>query len=70
MTAKTRFTFMVYGAGGYDRKKYVEDIYKGVKADMFAIFDNDENFSSFELKYFSLGLIKNLINKLGIEMVI
>ena len=43
MTVKTRFTFMVYGAGGYDRKKYVEDIYKGVKADMLAIFDNDKN---------------------------
>ena len=46
MTAKTRLTFMVYGAGGYDRKKYVEDIYKGVKADMFAIFDNDEIITS------------------------
>ena len=46
MTAKTRFTFMVYGAGGYDRKKYVEDIYKGVKADMLAIFDIDEMLTS------------------------
>ena len=52
MTAKTRLTFMVYGAGGYDRKKYVEDIYKGVKADMFAIFDNDKMpTSSLILKY-------------------
>ena len=46
MKTKARFTFMVYGAGGYDRKKYVEDIYKGVKADMLAIFDNDEMLTS------------------------
>ena len=46
MTAKARFTFMVYGAGGYDRKKYVEDIYKGVKADMLTIFDNDKMLTS------------------------
>ena len=52
MTAKTRLTFMVYGAGGYDRKKYVEDIYKGVKADMLTIFDNDKMpTSSLILKY-------------------
>ena len=52
MKTKARFTFMVYGAGGYDRKKYVEDIYKGVKADMLTIFDNDKMpTSSLILKY-------------------